>query len=476
MVTLRLVGTFLFLLLFAPLAVFAEVRPNIILMMTDDMGWGDPGYNGNTIIKTPHLDAMSRSGIRFDRFYAAAPVCSPTRGSCITGRNAYRFGIHNANDGHLRAAEITLAEMLKQNGYATGHFGKWHLGTLSPDYSGKGNRRNPKANFATPGMNGFEEWFSTEFAVATWDPYDPANSHLKSDVARDSRALYWHNGVNVSEPLVGDDSRIIVDRVIPFIEQSTAADKPFFAVVWFHAPHGPVVGGPGYRAMYPEHDEDAQHYYACITALDEQVGRIRRRLQEFGVEGNTMLWFCSDNGPEGNPGPVDRHRGTAGPFRGRKRSLYEGGIRVPGLLVWPDKISAARTVDTPCVTSDYLPTILDAAGMEFASDRPLDGVSLLPIIEGRQTNRSQAIGFELRGQSALLDDRYKLVHNSDESRPRSDNGQTPYEEWELYDLLSDPSETKNIASEQPAIVSKMKMLLEDWQASCHRSADGNDYH
>ena len=154
-------------------------KPNIILCMADDMGWGDPGFNGNKIIKTGNLDAMAKAAMRFTRFYSGAPVCSPTRGSCLTGRHPYRYGIFSANVGHIRRKEITLAEALKTQGYTTGHFGKWHLGTLLPDYSGKGPRRKPKENYMTPAMSGFDEWFSTEYAVATWDPYNPAVFHGK---------------------------------------------------------------------------------------------------------------------------------------------------------------------------------------------------------------------------------------------------------------------------------------------------------
>ena len=214
-------------------------------------------------------------------------------------------------------------------------------------------------------MSGFEEWFSTEFAVATWDPYAPENTHLGKKNPWDTRAMYWHNGVNVTEPLEGDDSRIIMDRALPFIENAVTEKTPFLAVIWFHTPHKPVIGGPEYLARYAEVPKDARHYYACITALDEQVGRLRGRLRELGVEKNTMLWFCSDNGPEGNPGPSRRSQGSAGPFRGRKRSLYEGGIRVPGLLVWPAQIEESRVSDVPCATSDYFPTILEAAGLEL---------------------------------------------------------------------------------------------------------------
>ena len=464
----------LLLLPWAPAPGYAAERPNVILVMADDMGWGDTGYNGNRIIKTSNLDRTSREGIRFDRFHAGSSVCSPTRGSCLTGRHPYRYGVYTANRGHLRDEEICLAEVLKQHGYATGHFGKWHLGTLTPDYSGKGPGRKPRENYSTPGINGFDQWFSTEFAVATWDPYDPANSHLGTR-KYDVRALYWHNGQNVKGPLTGCDSKIIMDRAIPFIEGAVAVGKRFFAVIWFHAPHAPVVGGPPYRALYAEYEEDKQHFYAVVTALDEQVGRLRSRLRELGVERNTMLWFCSDNGPEGNPTPKGRYQGSAGPFRGRKRSLYEGGVRVPGLLVWPAVVQQPRTVDVPCVTSDYFPTVLDVLGLKVSADRPHDGISLLPLIEGRMTERPKAIAFQFGAQASLTDNRYKLVHNAGKGRPRSDNGTVPTAEYELYDLINDPSEMQNIADRVPDIVARMKETLLQWQASCQASEEGNDY-
>ncbi|WP_460166846.1 sulfatase family protein [Thermostilla marina] len=451
-------------------------RPNIILMMADDLGWGDTGYNGHPVIKTPNLDQMSREGLRFDRFYAGSAVCSPTRGSCLTGRHPYRYGIPTANAGHLKAEEICLAEVLKAKGYATGHFGKWHLGTLSPDYSGKGPGRHPELHYSTPGMNGFDEWFSTEFAVATWDPYAPENSHLSKSMPWDPRALYWHNGKNVEGPLTGCDSKIIMDRALPFIERAAGEKTPFFAVIWFHAPHQPVVGGPEYRAMYKDRSENEQHYYAVVTAMDEQIGRLRNKLEELGVADDTMLWFCSDNGPEGNPGPSGRSQGTAGPFRGRKRSLYEGGVRVPGLLVWPEKVRNPRVVDVPCVTSDYFPTILAAVGLEMPQDRPYDGVNLMPLIEGKMTERPRPIAFQYGTQVSLTDNRFKLVHNLSKKRPRSDNGTCPFSEWELYDLANDPSETTNVAAKYPEIVARMRETLAEWQESCRRSAEGADYH
>ena len=451
-------------------------RPNVILVMADDLGWGDVAYNGHPVIKTPHLDAMAANGLKFNRFYAGAPVCSPTRGSVLTGRHPSRYGIPTANKGHLKEEEVSLAEVLQGLGYRTGHFGKWHLGTMTPEYSGK-KGREPAKNYTTPGTSGSDEWFATEYAVATWDPYAPANAH--NDVV-DPRVLYWENGRNIvdgeAEGLVGCDSRIIMDKALPFIEKAVRDDKSFFTVIWFHAPHAPVIGGPEYRAMYPGQDENTQHFYAVVTALDEQVGRLRSRLRTLGVADKTMVWFCSDNGPEGNPVKRNRYQGSAGEFRGRKRSLYEGGVRVPGILEWPAKVSGGET-DFPAVTSDYFPTILEALGFRIPEMdmRPYDGISLLPVIEGDLKERPRPIGFHGHGLSTLNDNRYKLVHNPSKKRLKSDNGSTPVVEWELYDLIEDPSETTNLADTYPEILKKMRSQLLAWQISCQLSAKGLDY-
>jgi arylsulfatase A-like enzyme len=438
-------------------------KPNIILCMADDMGWGDPGFNGNKIIKTSNLDTMAKAGMRFTRFYSGAPVCSPTRGSCLTGRHPYRYGIFSANSGHLPKEEITLAEALKTQGYTTGHFGKWHLGTLLPDYSGKGPKREPEKNYMTPAMSGFDEWFSTEYAVATWDPYNPEFFHGKKN-EYDIRALYWHNGKNITEGLQGDDSKIIMDKVVPFIHKSAKNSKPFFAVIWFHAPHAPVVGGPKYRRMYSQYSEDQQHYYGCITALDEQVGRLRNELRKLGIADNTMLWFCSDNGPEGKDGKTGRHRGSAGPFRGRKRSLLEGGVRVPGLLEWPARIKVGQVTDIPCSTSDYFPTILDILGFKmYGQPEPVDGVSLLPLFKGKMKKRPRPIGFQSAKQLSLTDNRYKIYS--------PDKGKT----FMLFDLIEDPSETRDLAAQKPNILKSMKKELLKWLKSCQESLAGKDY-
>jgi len=390
-------------------------KPNIILCMTDDQGWGDTGYNGRPVIKTPNLDRMSKEGIRFDRWYSAAPVCSPTRGSCLTGRHPYRYGIFSANVGHMPKEEITIAEALKTQGYTTGHFGKWHLGTLTTKL--KDGRRGGRKNehYSPPWENGFDECFSTEQAIPTWNPME--------NQSRETR--YWIGEDKYStQNLKGDDSRVIMDRVIPFIRKAAKQNTPFLAVVWFHTPHARVVAGPEYRKMYADRTENEQHYFGCITAMDEQTGG----------------------------------------FRGRKRSLFEGGVRVPGMLIWPAKIVKPRVVKMPCCTSDYFPTILDVAGFTMKGQpRPIDGVSLLGLIEGKMTERPQPIGFESGKQTSLTDNRYKLIS--------IDKGGT----YMLFDLIEDPYEKKNIANEKPEIVKQMKKTLNKWRASCKLSLDGKDY-
>lgn len=425
-------------------------RPNIILCMSDDQGWGDTGYNGHPVLETPNLDAMSREGIRFERFYAGAPVCSPTRGSCLTGRHPYRYGIVGANKGHMLEKEVTLAELLRDRGYTTGHFGKWHLGTLTAEIKDS-NRGKPGdwSHYAPPWEHGFDVCFSTEAKVPTWDPM------IKPGTAGEPYGTYYWtgSGERAEENLDGDDSRVIMDRVIPFLRQAASARQPFFAVIWFHAPHLPCVAGPRHLDMY-----DQNPFLACITAMDEQVGRLRQELDELGVAGNTMLWFCADNGPEGKK--ATGLNGSAGNLRGRKRSLYEGGVRVPGLLVWPDRIDRPRTVEIPCSTSDYFPTVCDVIGLRSGGQpEPLDGISLVPLLDGTMAERPGPIAFESGKQVALIDNRFKIYSR--------DSGAT----FELYDLVADPSENVDLAERNPAVLTDLRNRLEEWRASCRASRD-----
>jgi len=445
-------------------------RPNVILMMADDLGWADVGFNGGKTIKTPELDAMAEAGMVFERFYAAAPVCSPTRGSMLTGRHPYRLGIPYANSGFLKPQELTLADMLRAKGYRTGHFGKWHLGTLTKTEK-DANRGGPKGarHFSPPQDNGFDVCFSTESKVPTWDPmWIPKEQKSKEawnamkDPKKEGLAFgtaYWdEKGAKVTDNLLGDDSRVIVDRVEPFIRESAKAKKPFFAAVWFHAPHLPVVAGPKYCAMYPEAKSTRhRNYYGCVTAMDEQVGRIRKVLRELGVAENTLLAFCSDNGPEGKgPGP-----GVAKPFRGRKRSLMEGGVRVPGVIEWPAKIKAGSRSKVAVVTSDFVPTVAELVGAKMTV-KPIDGMDILPVFAGEMKERPTPIGFASKGQAAWHDGKYKIIGG----------GRKP---WKLYDLEADPGESNDLAAKTPDRVKTMAASYEKWMQSCMNSKAGADY-
>ncbi|MGI9240443.1 MAG: sulfatase-like hydrolase/transferase [Verrucomicrobiales bacterium] len=443
-------------------------RPNIVLLMADDLGWGDVGFNGNTTIRTPHLDEMAAAGAKLGRFYSAAPVCSPTRGSCLTGRHPFRYGIYSANTGHMKPAEQTLAELLKRHGYRTGHFGKWHLGTLTKTVK-EANRGGPRgvAHFSPPQENGFDVCFSTESKVPTWDPMmkPPGGAQIGWNAIGAGEGIpynthYWdEDGQLVKENLAGANSRVIMDRAIPFIRESVTTKKPFFSVIWFHTPHLPVVAGPEYFAMYPDAKDDYhRNYYGCITAMDAQIGRLRDELRKLGVAENTLLTFCSDNGPEGNA----KAPGSTGGFRGRKRSLYEGGVRVPGLIEWPAQIKPGTLSDFPASTSDYMPTILAHLGAKLPDRRPTDGIDLLPALQGKlATRHGHPIGFQSNKVASLVGHQYKLIGKQ--------------KQYELYNLLSDPHETRNIAADNPKIVRDMTKQLETWQASCKESDRGGDY-
>jgi arylsulfatase A-like enzyme len=460
-------NTLLGFALFGTLLADGENKPNIILVMADDLGWGDVGFNGNTLIKTPNLDKMASEGIRFTRFYSASAVCSPTRASVLTGRNPSRMGVFNANVGILRPEEITLPELLKETGYITAHFGKWHLGSLtaSENDANRGKPGNTR-EYNPPIFHGYDECFVTESKVPTWDPMKKplkkatANGwpYLKpAELFAPYGTHYWDiKGNKITENLEGDDSRVIMDRVIPFIDHSVKKEAPFLAVVWFHAPHLPCVAGPKYVEMYKNEDTMMQNYAGCITALDEQIGRLRTHLARLKIDKQTILFFCSDNGPEKNT------PGSSGMFRDRKRSLHEGGIRVPSLIVWPQKVPKPFVSDIACVTSDYLPTIVDI--LKISSQKlkyHLDGQSLLPIIEQKAFVRRNPIGFTYQNQIALSDSIFKLY-----SKPG---------EYELYNLKEDPFEKNNLAAQKSDIIQKMKTKYEYFYLDLEKSFLGKEY-
>ncbi|WP_289063282.1 sulfatase-like hydrolase/transferase [uncultured Zobellia sp.] len=446
-------------------------RPNIILLMADDQGWGDTGYNGHPHLKTPNLDQMASNGVVFERFYAASAVCSPTRGSVMTGRHPLRYGICHANCGHIKSQEITLGEMVKSVGYTTGHFGKWHLGTLTRDTveANRGGRPKFDGEYAPPWDHGFDVSFVTESKVPTWNPMiTPPKSAGDVNGALEEgepfNTSYWTGPKQiVTDNLEGDDSRVIMDRAIPFIEEAVKSKKPFLTIIWFHTPHLPVLAGEEDRNLYANLSEDEQHYYGVISAMDKQVGRLRDKLKALGVAENTVLFYTSDNGPEGKSA-TGRTQGITNGLKGRKRSLYEGGIRVPGIMEWQGRIQPGTKVGVPCFTSDYFPTIANILGVDLKKNhRPYDGIDILPIAQGEVKERDKALAFEFHKQAALMNNDYKIYS--------ADEGQ----HFELYDISNDPQEENNIAEEEPEILSSMVATWNKWKTSQENSAKENDY-
>ena len=450
-------------------------KPNIILVMADDLGWGDVGFNGNSVIQTPHLDAMAKNGMRLTRFYTASPLCSPTRGSCLTGRHPWRFGVLAAHTGGMRRGEMTVAEVAHLKKYQTGFFGKWHLGWVKPE------EQLPRGYYSPPWHHGFDETFATTSAVPTWNPTQtqPEKSSGKKKGKKDSSKEpepwkggkpYVHNGVEVADNMEGDDSRVIMDRVLPFIRGAAQKQQPFLACVWFHTPHEPVIAGPEYRKLYPNNGTAKQNYYGAITAMDDQIGRLRDELRQLGIEKNTILFFTSDNGPSDSL--AKKGVASAGPFRGHKHTMYEGGLRVPSVVEWPGQIAADTTSDTVCATVDYFPTVVELTGASLGkkADRPIDGQSLMSVLKGTATERSTPLFFGYRrlykdidGQ-ALVENRYKLLKRA-----------VAGGEYELYDLAEDPAEKNDLSATEPEILARMKARMAEYDESCRLSRDGADY-
>jgi arylsulfatase A-like enzyme len=472
-------------------------RPNIVLLMGDDHGWEEVGYNGHPYLKTPVLDEMARTGLRLDRFYSGGASCSPTRATVITGRHHHRSGTFTPG-WSLRPEEIGLPQLLRDAGYATAHFGKWHLGPV-------------KAESPTnPGAFGFDEWLSHD----NFFELDPSFSR------------------NGGPPQVfkGESSEIVVAEALRFIEGAARDRRPFFVVIWFGSPHEPYQGLPADLALYNDLPADfaqrnvrltsnetgrpvtrrqrdvLRERFAEITAMDRSIGQLRGQLAGLGVRENTLVMYCGDNGT-----PAEAVATT--PFRGRKGTVYEGGIRVPGVIEWPAKIDRPRVSDVAAVTSDLLPTLCDLAGVP-PPRRPLDGLSLRPLLEGRMTGRPAPVAFwdgaiarrpdaapyidprlqegttplvklgpggiatrnfqnfrhpdvreaDFAGARALIDGRYKLVLDGASGTGR-----------ELFDLQRDPGETANLADAHPQVAARMEATLRTWQESVLTSLTGADY-
>jgi len=477
-------------------------RPNFILLMGDDHGWEETGYNGHPHVRTPVLDKMAATGLRLDRFYAAHPSCSPTRGSVLTGRHPNRYGTFYPGYS-LRPQERTIGHLLKEAGYLCGHFGKWHVGTVKT-----GSPTNP-------GAMGFDEWVSHDNFF-----------ELNPPLSRNGGPPTIHKG---------ESSAVVINESLRFIKQAKDRKKPFLAVVWFGSPHEPYSGLPEDLALYddlPKKYADRapvsltsnetgrkvkrplgavlRERYAEITAMDRAIGTLRDFLQREGLRDSTLVWYCGDNGTP--PSGV-----LASPLRGRKGHVYEGGTRVPAVIEFPARITKPRVTEINAVTSDMLPTLCALAGTPVPKDRPLDGINLVPLLENSLRDRTSPIFFwcfddrhrskakpkpwidpewqkgttplvklmggiatrnfrndhhpdiietDYRGPRVMLGNQYKLVvHDTKVGDPAV----------ELFDLRADPAEKSNLAESKQGIVKTMQAELRTWQQSVLQSLTGADY-
>ncbi|MCB1209382.1 MAG: sulfatase-like hydrolase/transferase, partial [Verrucomicrobiales bacterium] len=465
----------------------AATQPNVILLMGDDHGWEETGYNGHPHVKTPVLDEMAATGLKFENFYAGHPSCSPTRASFMTGRHPNRMGTF-APGWSFRPEEITLAHVMSKAGYQCAHFGKWHLGAVKA------------ASPVSPGKMGFHEW-------------------LSHDNFFELNPSFSRNG-GPPEVFRGESSEILVDEMIKFIDRTRKDDKPFFTVLWYGSPHEPYSGLTADLALYDNlpakysdkkvkltsnetggqttrpQGEVLRERYAEITAMDRSIGMLRKYLAAQGLRDNTLLFYCGDNGTSVDGSLFLPHRGVKG-------QIYDGGILVPGLIEWPARIPKPRSTKIRASTSDLLPTLCALAGQSLPS-RPLDGIDLMPLIDGKMTARSNPLFFwecnigkskgepyidpELQkgttplvkksggkatrdfsnfkhptisdpdylGPRAIIDGDMKLViHEQKKGEPKV----------ELFDLKADSAETTNLAKDQPDLADKLKAKLHDWQQS-----------
>jgi len=413
-------------------------KPNILLILTDDQGYGDLGCHGNEIIRTPHIDRLASESTEFTNFYTAT-ACAPTRASLMTGRYNYRTGaIHTSRGGaKMHGDERTLAEIFRENGYQTGIFGKWHLGD----------------NYPMRAMDqGFQESLTHKSGGLCQTP-DLPNDYFNPRL--------WHNGKPVQPE--GYCTDIFTDAAIKFIEHHK--NRPFFAYLSTNAPHTPLIVGDEYSKPYRDKglDPDVAKIYGMVTNIDDNVGRLLNVMRRLNLEKRTMVIFMSDNGPQG----VRYNSG----LRGQKLSSYEGGIKVPFFIKWPEKVKAGLRIDRIAAHIDILPTLKDACGITEANESTIDGLSLWPLIQEEADNwPDRLLYFQFhRGMTprhyqncAVRSQKYKLVSKHSTTKERFAREPSLKPDFELYDMESDPGERSDVSLKHPDIARQMEKAYKAW--------------
>lgn len=443
MKTLPLLG----LLLSAVLSAAAD-RPNILLIVSDDLGYGDLACFGNTEVQSPHLDQFATESVRLTSCYAGHPNCSPSRTALMTGRTPTRVGIRDwipeESPMHVRSSEITIARLLQQSGYATAHIGKWHL-----------NGEFNKPTQPQPSDHGFDYWFSTQNNAYP-------NHHNPDNFVR--------NGKEVGK-IEGYAADIVADESLHWLTDVRDKEKPFFLYVCFHEPHEPIASAEKYTRLYPSDDPSYSAHHGNVTQMDSAFGRLMQAVDEQGLRESTFVMFTSDNGPAITP---QHPHGSAGPLRDKKGSIYEGGIRIPGMIRWPGKTKPGTTSDEPVCGVDFLPTACAIAGISPPSDRKLDGANLLPLLEGKPIERSTPLYWHFnRAISepkvamrigdwkilAALDHPAEPRNNDLTEEAQRDFKRAELIKFELYNLKDDLGEAHDLAATEPAKLEEMTLLL-----------------
>ncbi len=406
-------------------------RPNIVIVLADDMGWGDSGTYGHEVIQTPSMDRMASEGVKFTQGYSACGVCSPSRAAILTGRTPYRNGVwrhlSGVHDAHLRASEITYPELLKEIGYETCHVGKWHL--LS------------KPQFLNPEFPQVGEQGGYDYWMATHNNAEPSHKNPNN---------FIRNGEPVGE-IEAYSAPFVADEAIHWLKEVRDDAKPFVLSVWFHEPHKPIATDIRFSDLYPEENERDATYYGNITQLDYALGKVMQALDEEGVSKNTLVVFSSDNGPVPGVG------GDSGGLRGNKRNDFEGGIRVPFLAKWPGYIDAGSVCDIPVIGTDIFATVLEMVNVPVPTDRTIDSVSLVPAFEGKPVERPVPLFWRTHVSSA--EDRVAM--RVGDWKIVSDDTMTKFQ---LFNVQKDWQEKDELSSKMPEKLEEMKdLLFKTWE-------------
>jgi arylsulfatase A-like enzyme len=438
----RLALTMIFLLCGAgTLPAQSAERPNVILIFTDDQGSVDLNCYGATDLITPHLDSLAARGTRFTQFYVGAPVCSPSRAALLTGRYPQRARVpgnmpsHPGRDG-MPTEQITIAEIMKQAGYVTGHVGKWHLG-----YSPATMPNGQGFDYSFGHMGGCIDNYSHFFY------WVPPNRH---DL--------WRNGKEIWE-----DGRFFGDLMVQECERfiDSSRNKPFFLYWAINMPHYPLQGTAKWRARYKDLESPRRMYAEFLSTADEMVGQVLAHVDELGLREDTLVVFLSDHGHSVESRTFSGG-GSSGPYRGHKFTLWEGGIRVPCIVAWPGKLPQGAVRDQVAISTDWLPTVAHYCGVILPQQK-LDGQSIVSVIESADSpSPHDVLHWETSGgkQWAVRAGDWKLVHGGP---PTKQNGKTlPGAKDFLSNMAQDVSETVNLASDHPDVVQRLTRLHEVW--------------